>query len=134
MKFRYTYNTPLGVSFEDIVAPSRVIAERKFWQRHMVDTCDVMNVVSTGNLNDNEFPGDDALTNEQRAKAWFVQQINSALLICGEGRYSSLEDEPLTYVVEGSEEYVACGQRRACVTGDSLIAIMRDIVEQLNWW
>lgn len=60
-------------------------------------------------------------------KAFFVCELNDLLISAGGGRYDYLKDDPLTYVVNGSEEYVSCGNKRACVTGDSLTAMMRDI-------
>lgn len=60
-------------------------------------------------------------------KAFFVCELNDLLISAGGGRYDYLKDVPLTYVVNGSEEYVSCGHKRACVTGDSLTAMLRDI-------
>lgn len=68
---------------------------------------------------------------EQQHKAQFVADMNAALLANGEGRYSHLADTPLTYAVDGFEEFVVCGTKRACVTGDSLTALMTDVVNQL---
>lgn len=68
---------------------------------------------------------------EQKRKAQFVSDMNAALIANGEWRYSHLEKTPLTYAVDGIEEFVVCGAKRACVTGDSLTAIMTDVVDQL---
>lgn len=70
-------------------------------------------------------------TEEQAAKARFVDDLNAALISNGEGRYQYLEDTPLSYVVDGFEEYVVCGSKRACVSGDSLTALMADVSSQL---
>lgn len=68
---------------------------------------------------------------EQQNKAKFVAYLNAALLSTGEGRYDYLADTPLTYIASGSEEFVVCGGKRACVTGDSLTALMADVSAQL---
>lgn len=60
-------------------------------------------------------------------KEKFVNALNDALIACGDGRYDHLETAPLTYVRERGEEYVVSGDRRACVTGDSLISLMWDV-------
>lgn len=60
-------------------------------------------------------------------KEKFVNALNDALIACGDGRYDYLESVPLTYVRERGEEYVASGDYRACVTGDSLISLMWDV-------
>ncbi|WP_337492237.1 hypothetical protein [Slackia isoflavoniconvertens] len=60
-------------------------------------------------------------------KKEFVNALNAALIACGGGRYDRLETAPLAYVREGCEEYVVSGDRRACVTGDSLTALMKDV-------
>lgn len=73
----------------------------------------------------------DGLTEEQQNKAKFVDCLNAALLSAGEGRYGYLADTPLTYAVVGSGEFVTCGTKRACVTGDSLTALMTDVASQL---
>lgn len=73
----------------------------------------------------------DGFTEEQERKAIFVTCMNTALIANGEGRYDYLKETPLTYAVDGFEEYVTCGGKRACVTGDSLTAIMADVSEQL---
>ena len=70
-------------------------------------------------------------TVEQQNKAKFVDYLNAAMLSTGAGRYDYLADTPLTYTVSGSEEFVACGGKRACVTGDSLTALMADVSAQL---
>lgn len=70
-------------------------------------------------------------TKEQAAKARFVEDMNDALIRNGEGRYSYLEETPLTYTVDGFNEYVTFGNRRANVTGDSLMAIMYDVCAQI---
>lgn len=71
------------------------------------------------------------LTVEQQNKAKFVDYLNAAMLSTGAGRYDYLADTPLTYTVSGSEEFVVCGGKRACVTGDSLTALMADVCAQL---
>lgn len=63
-------------------------------------------------------------------KARFVAMLNDALVECGAGRYDYLRETPLEYVREGRREFVACGHRRACVTMDSLPAMMADIYRQ----
>ena len=79
--------------------------------------------------------GTDIKTNgfcdELELKAVFVGCLNTALISNGDGRYDYLKETPLTYSADGLEEYVTCGGKRACVTGDSLTAIMADISEQL---
>lgn len=60
-------------------------------------------------------------------KALFVRRLNDALVECGAGRYGFLRATPMEYVREGDREYVACGHRRACVSMDSLSAMMADI-------
>lgn len=60
-------------------------------------------------------------------KEKFVNALNDALIACGGGRYDQLKAAPLAYVRERGEEYVVSGDRRACVTGDSLIALMLDV-------
>lgn len=67
---------------------------------------------------------------EVENKALFVRRINDALVECGAERYDRLLETPLEYVREGDREYVACGHRRACVTMDSLPAMMSDIHQQ----
>lgn len=63
-------------------------------------------------------------------KARFVELLNDALLKCGGGRYDYLASQPMVYERSGSEEFVTLGIRRACVTGDSLVGMMQDIVDQ----
>lgn len=38
----YFYETPLGMSFEDVVAESKEASDREFWSRHHRDTCSVL--------------------------------------------------------------------------------------------
>ena len=66
-------------------------------------------------------------TREVARKAFFVCELNDLLISAGGGRYDYLKDDPLTYIADGAEEYVSCGHKRACVTGDSLAAMLRDI-------
>ncbi|MCU7584552.1 hypothetical protein N1614_04210 [Adlercreutzia muris] len=65
-------------------------------------------------------------------KALFVRRLNDALVECGAERYDYLRETPMEYVREGDREYVACGHRRACVTMDSLPAMMADVYRQLS--
>lgn len=60
-------------------------------------------------------------------KALFVRRLNDALIECGAGRYDHLIDEPMEYERRGDLEFVACGDRRANVTCDSLPALMKDV-------
>ena len=69
------------------------------------------------------------MTDEQKSKAAFVDALNSALISCGDGRYDFLRENPLAYEVVGPEEYVRSGGSAACVTGDSLKALMADLAE-----
>ena len=71
---------------------------------------------------DNNIPVED--------KALFVRRVNDALVECGAERYDYLLETPLEYVREGDREYVACGHRRACVSMDSMPAMMSDIHRQ----
>lgn len=71
------------------------------------------------------------MTAEQREKARFVGDLNLALFENGGDRYKNLAEAPLVYEVIGGEEFVRCGIERACVTGDSLVAIMFDIATQI---
>lgn len=63
-------------------------------------------------------------------KALFVRRINEALIECGAGRYDWLRETPMEYVREGASEYVTCCHRTACVSVDSLPAMMSDIHSQ----
>lgn len=69
------------------------------------------------------------MTEEQKSKDAFVSMLGAALVSCGDGRYDFLDETPLEYVVDGAEEFVCCGGRRACVTGDSLTALMGDLAD-----
>lgn len=66
-------------------------------------------------------------TQEVARKAFFVKELNLLLASADPDRYGYLKHQPLTYVVDGCEEFVECGNKRACVTGDSLTAMLRDI-------
>lgn len=67
---------------------------------------------------------------EMEEKARFVELLNAALVECGDGRYDHLADQPMVYERSGGEEFVTRGIRRACVTGDSLVGVLQDIVDQ----
>lgn len=69
------------------------------------------------------------MTSEQADKAAFVRAINNALISYGDGRYDFLKETPLSYEVNGFEEFVRCGCNNVCVTGDSLKALMSDLSE-----
>lgn len=70
-------------------------------------------------------------------KKQFVADLNAALIANGGGSYDYLKDHPLTYVpiINGatqgiSTELVTQGPRTANITGDSLGAILGDLVVQ----
>lgn len=67
---------------------------------------------------------------DMEEKARFVELLNAALVECGDGRYDHLADQPMVYERSGGEEFVTRGIRRACVTGDSLVGVLQDIVDQ----
>lgn len=57
----------------------------------------------------------------------FVSSVSAALAEFGGGRYDWLRERPLTCVRRGGEEFVDVDGAQACVTGDSLRALMRDV-------
>ena len=65
---------------------------------------------------------------EESHKRGFVDLLSKGLVIWGRGRYDHLEKAPLRYVVDQGEEFVESGSKRVCVSGDSLSAIMYDLV------
>ena len=74
---------------------------------------------------------------ELDSKKNFVSELSTLLVKYGDGRYDDFKENPLTYtpVINGATggvtmEMVTRGGRTANVTGDSLIGILCDIVEQ----
>lgn len=65
-------------------------------------------------------------------KAGFVNELQKALIRCGDGRYDFLARRPLRYGTEGQLEWIEQGgEIVANVTGSSLTAIARDIANVL---
>lgn len=69
-------------------------------------------------------------------KAGFVDALNAALIVYGDGRYDHLIETPLTYVPVYRDgrivsEHVTLGSEVANVTGDSLTGMLGDIYKQI---
>ena len=58
-------------------------------------------------------------------KEAFVKKMNEAFLAGDPDRYAHLAENPVTYVRQGSEEFISRqgSARCVCVTGDSCLAI-----------
>lgn len=64
-------------------------------------------------------------------KPLFCELLTKALVTAGRGRYDHLVDEPVTYLAttNGTDEFVVHGHWAVCVTGDSLTAMGRAVLE-----
>lgn len=61
-------------------------------------------------------------------KEKFVALLNNALIECGGSRCLRYRQTPMSYYVENGRELVECGATRVNVTGDSLPALLRDLM------
>lgn len=61
MRFRFTYETPLGVFLEGVDADTRHEADRMFWSEHR--NRDVCHVLEVSVFN---YPGPEVITEEAR--------------------------------------------------------------------